>query len=208
MARQIVTQQAVKEAAEALVAEQNEPSIVAVQQRIGGGSYSTVKRALDIWKQERAKEEDAAPHTPAEVQAKGQEFARAVWTLASREAQREVLLAKNEAQVALTGLRGELSNANAEIVRLEALEATQTAVIEKQLFQMREIELSLTEAQTNARRVPELEASLTEIRAELDAARKEIMAKAVEVGRLSGEGEALRNQVRELLAAIEPKQAK
>lgn len=44
MARQIVTQQAVTEAAEALIVEGAEPSIVAVQARIGGGSYSTVKK--------------------------------------------------------------------------------------------------------------------------------------------------------------------
>jgi hypothetical protein len=54
MARQIVTQQAVTEVADALVAEGLDPSIMAVQSRIGGGSYSTVKRYLDVWKQERA----------------------------------------------------------------------------------------------------------------------------------------------------------
>ena len=48
MARQIVTQSAVNEAAAALVTEGQEPSIVGVQERIGGGSYSTVKRFLDV----------------------------------------------------------------------------------------------------------------------------------------------------------------
>jgi hypothetical protein len=69
MARQIVTQHAVNEAAEALILEGSEPSILAVQSRIGGGSYSTVKRFLDVWKQERAEAATAAPDTPPEVQA-------------------------------------------------------------------------------------------------------------------------------------------
>ena len=74
MARQIVTQQAVTEIADALAAEGLDPSILAVQSRIGGGSYSTVKRYLDAWKQERAQVHAAATDTPPAIQSKGQEF--------------------------------------------------------------------------------------------------------------------------------------
>lgn len=61
MARQIVTSERVAEIANALVLEGQEPSIVAVQAQIGGGSYSTVKRYLDVWRQERAEAAASAP---------------------------------------------------------------------------------------------------------------------------------------------------
>jgi len=208
MARQIVTQQAVTEAAEALIVEGAEPSIVAVQARIGGGSYSTVKKFLDVWKQQRAEAATAAPDTPAEVQAKGQEFARIVWALASREAQAEAQQAKDEAQAEVAAVRGELAEATNEIARLEGVEASQAATIDQQAAKLREVELALAEAQTQARRVPELEKSLADLRAELDASRKDATDKAVEAGRLAGEAEALRAQVRELMDAIKPQAKK
>ena len=208
MARQIVTQQAVTEAAEALIVEGAEPSIVAVQARIGGGSYSTVKKCLDVWKQQRAEAATAAPDTPAEVQAKGQEFARIVWALASREAQAEAQQAKDEAQAEVAAVRVELAEANNEIARLEGVEAAQAETIDQQAAKLREVELALAEAQTQARRVAELEKSLADLRAELDASRKDATDKAVEAGRLAGEGEALRAQVRELMDAIKPQAKK
>ena len=208
MARQIVTQQAVTEAAEALIVEGAEPSIVAVQARIGGGSYSTVKKFLDVWKQQRAEAATAAPDTPAEVQAKGQEFARIVWALASREAQAEAQQAKDEAQAEVAAVRGELAEATNEIARLEGVEASQAATIDQQAAKLREVELALAEAQTQARRVAELEKSLADLRAELDASRKDATDKAVEAGRLAGESEALRAQVRELMDAIKPQAKK
>lgn len=202
MARQIVTQHAVTEIADALILEGLEPSIVAVQSRIGGGSYSTVKRFLDVWRLEKAEAATAAPDTPAEVQAKGQEFARAVWALATREAQREAQQAKDEASAEVASVRSDLAEATTEIARLEGVESDQAATIEQQAAKLRDAELALAEAQAQARRVPELEKSLAGIRAELDAARKEATSKAVEAGRLTGEAEALRAQVRELMAAI------
>ena len=208
MARQIVTQQAVTEAAEALIVEGAEPSIVAVQARIGGGSYSTVKKFLDVWKQQRVEAATAAPETPAEVQAKGQEFARIVWALASREAQAEAQQAKDEAQAAVAAVRVELAEANNEIARLEGVEAAQAETIDQQAAKLREVELALAEAQTQARRVAELEKSLADLRAELDASRKDSTDKAVEAGRLAGEAEALRAQVRELMDAIKPQAKK
>ena len=208
MARQIVTQQAVTDAAEALIVEGAEPSIVAVQARIGGGSYSTVKKCLDVWKQQRAEAATAAPETPAEVQAKGQEIARIVWALASREAQAEAQQAKDEAQAEVAAVRVELAEANNEIARLEGVEASQAETIDQQAAKLREVELALAEAQTQARRVPELEKSLADLRAELDASRKDATDKAVEAGRLAGEGEALRAQVRELMDAIKPQAKK
>lgn len=164
MARQIVTQQAVTEAAEALIAEGVEPSIVAVQSRIGGGSYSTVKRYLDGWRQQREEASAAVLETPVEVQAKAQEIARVVWALASRQAQAEAQQAKAEAQAEVAAARAELLEATNEIARLEAVEAAQSSTIDQQAARLREVELLLAKADVQARRVAEMEAELLEAR--------------------------------------------
>jgi hypothetical protein len=123
MARQIVTQDVVDKAAEALVGEGLEPSIVAIQSRAGGGSFSTVKRYLDVWKQRRAEAAAAAPETPLPIRAKAEEFARTAWALACEEAQQETRQAKAVAAAEIAALRAELAEANTEIARLEANEA-------------------------------------------------------------------------------------
>lgn len=204
MARQIVTQALVDEIAEAMILEGAEPSIVAVQSRIGGGSFSTVKRFLDTWKQARAELANAAPDTPPEIQAKGKEFTRILWALAAREAQRLWQLEKDEAKAELAIVRGDLAEATTEIARLEAAETAQTKTNEQQTLQLRELEVALAQAQAQARRVVELEQSLASVRIELDNSRHEATVGAVEVGRLGGEAEVLRAQVRELINAIKP----
>lgn len=202
MARQIVTQEAVSEVAQGLIREGQEPSIIAVQSRIGGGSYSTVKRYLDAWKLAQTEAANSATPLPAEVRAKGEEFTRAVWALAAGEAQREARQAKEEANAAVAALTGELSEAQAEIARLEGVETELATTVEQQQAQLREGELALVEAQAQARRVPDLEKALAESRTEVDAARQTATDKAVEAGKLAGEAEALRAQVRELMGAI------
>lgn len=58
------------------------------------------------------------------------------------------------------------------------------------------------EAQTKALRVPELENALADARAATENTRAELTIKAAEVGKLNGEVETLRTQVRELMAAL------
>lgn len=200
--RAIVTKQAVSEAAEALVADCKEPTIKDVQARIGGGSFTTVKRYLDQWKHERADAMASLPEPPTEISSNAQEFARAVWRLATKEAQREVSQVKEAAKTQVDGLRIELADATFEIARLEQVEAEQAAAIENQQSRLRETELKLVEAQTKAERVAELEMSLAETLVTLEQSRNELLDRAVDVGTLQGEVRALRNQVSELTTAL------
>jgi hypothetical protein len=101
MARAIVTPEAVAEAAAQLVAAGEEPSIINVQARIGGGSFSTVKRYLDAWKEAQV----AAPaqvEAPPAVQEQAAAFRRAVWqtTVALAEHLSAQVCAEAERQVA------------------------------------------------------------------------------------------------------------
>ena len=129
---------------------------------------------------------------------------RRLRALASREAQREAQAIKDEAKAEVAAVRADLVGATTEIARLEAVESTRAATIEAQQAKLREVELALADAQAQARRVPGLEQGLAQLRLELEAARKEATDKAVEAGRLAGEADALRAQVRELMAAIKP----
>ena len=203
MTRAIVTAEAVSAVADALVAEGLEPSLVLVQSRLGG-SYTTVKRYLDAWKLAQAQAAAVDTDTPAVILAKGQEWARSVWALAKREAQVQVQSMKEDARAQVEALQADLVGAMAEITRLEGSEAAQAATIEAQQTKLRGLELSLIQAQSLASRVPELERTLGEVRSELEAVRQQATEHAVHAGRLAGEAEALRAQVRELMAAIRP----
>lgn len=205
MAKPIVTQELVNDAAEALTAEGTEPSIKNVQARIGGGSYTTVKKCLDTWHQQQKEAAATAPEQPPEVEAKGREFIRALWTLAASQAHHETRVAKDEAARQMSTLHQELSEARNEIARLEAVETEQTALIEQTQIRLREAELQLAEAKTQANRMAELEQALADTRAELNSTRREAKVKAVEAGKLTGEVETLRAQVGELMGALRTK---
>lgn len=200
--REIASYEVVCEATNALVVEGVEPSIVAVQSRIGGGSYSTVKKHLAAWAEQRAKEAITVPAIPPVVIAKTQEFGRAVWAIAAAGAQQEIQKVKESAQAEVTSVRNELMEATGVITRLEGIEAEQSAALDTYQVKLREAELKLVEAQTKAERVAELEQSLAETLGALEQFRNEARDRAVEVGTLNGEVNALRNQVRELTAAL------
>lgn len=202
MARQIVTQSAVNEAAAALVTEGQEPSIVGVQERIGGGSYSTVKRFLDVWRDERSQVIAQAPETPPDVQAKGQEFARTLWALASLEALKVAEQIKADASAAMTKVSGDLAEARSVITRMEGVETDLSAQVEALQSTVREKEVAMAVFQVQALRVPELEQMVAELRKELQGARQATSAKDFDEERVFEELEALRRQVQELMAAI------
>lgn len=205
MAKAIVTEDLVAEVADALVVEGKDPSIVAIQTRIGGGSYSTVKRFRDIWIVKREADAAAVADVPSEVEAKGREFVQVVWKMAAQNAQRDVQVAKEEAAVEVAAVRGELNGAQDEIARLERLELQQSETIEQQAQRLRSVELELVEARAQASRLGEVQRELTAQKEALESARREVVEKSVEIGRLAGEAEALRRQVRDLTAALASK---
>lgn len=139
---------------------------------------------------------------PSEIAAKGAEFARTVWAMASRQAQRDAQGVKDAAAKAEAALRGELVGAQAEIARLEQTDAHQAETIEQQAAKLREIELALAEVQAQARRVPELESTLADTRAQLDAARRDVSEARERAAGLAGQMEALASQNAALLAAL------
>ena len=193
-----MTQALVSDAAEGL-----DPSIVNVKARIGAGSYTTVKKFLDRWKEERSAKSAAAPPTPPELEATGQEFTRRLWIQASTVAEEGTAAADAE----IAAIRQDLNDARSEIARLEALEAEQAERLRHSEARLRKTELQLAEAKTKAGRLDELETAARTLKDELTAARQEAKEQSLAAATKTGEIEALKTQVQQLLASMRPPDA-
>jgi hypothetical protein len=202
MPRPIITEELVFSTADTMTTEGTDPSIVTVQGRIGGGSFTTVKRFLDQWRAARAAGAVATLDIPPEVDAKGKEFVLATWSLAKHVANKEALAAKEAAAVEVSAVRAEIVQALEEVARLEGNEAQLRETVSSQESKIREMEITLAAAQAQARRTTELEKTLDLVRADLKVAEKAATSNAVEAGRSTGEMAALRQQVQDLMGAL------
>lgn len=202
MSRSMITEDLVNSTADTLVAEGTDPSIVAVQARIGGGSFTTVKRFLDRWRANRAAGAAATLDIPPEVDAKGKEFVLATWSLAKQMAYKESLSAKEAAAAEVGAVRVELAQVLQEVARLETNEMQLRETCTTQESKIREMEIALADAQAQARRATELEKTLEAVRGELKAAEKTATTHAVEAGRAAGEISALRQQSQDLMDTL------
>lgn len=163
MAKKIADRDTVFAVADQLQSEGVDPSIIAVQERIGGGSYTTIKRLLDEWHAAK-KESSVAVEIPKEVSARGEELVRGIWSAASLAAQKEAQAVKDKAAEEVGEAMKELAGAQGEIARLEAVEAEQSSEIEKLNAQVRALELKCAALDVDARRAASLQADLDSTR--------------------------------------------
>lgn len=205
MARAFITQALIDEAAEALLTEGAEVTVINLRSRVGGGSFTTISACLQVWRDRRASVMAAVPATPVEIEAEGRDFIQKMWALASRQAQSDAQSVKDGADAEVAALRAELVVATAEIARLEQEEAQQSITIEQLEEALQESRILVAESTVEARRAAALDQALMASGAELKAAFQAVTDKAVEIGRLTGEVEALRLQSREWMAAINSK---
>ena len=110
----IVTQSLVNEAAAALAAAGEEPTILSVQRQIGAGSYTTIKRMLDVWQAEQVNTPPSAIF-PDTVAARGAEFTRILWAQAAMLAEEHTRQAREEAAQQTQQARGALAEAEAPL---------------------------------------------------------------------------------------------
>ena len=201
MAAALITQEMVDAAAEALISEGIEPSSSSVQKRLGVGSFTTVKKCLDVWRVKRST--PIAPlEVPLEIDAKAKELARAVWGLAAGQAAKQAQAARDQADAEVTAARQELAEAVEEIGRLEAAAIEQSANITALQKIVHDTEISLAEARIHTGRIADLEQALTDARKALALANAEIAAKSEENGRLTGEAIAMRTHVKDLMNVL------
>lgn len=217
MARAIVTQAAVLEAADALAAAGEEPTIITVQERIGGGSYTTVKRYLEEWKAQRQTNRQPAIEIPDTVASKGSDFVRSLWAAAAALADERVTQAREEAQHQVETVRAALADAEAAIGRLEAEGEEQAQRLTNQQHSIEQLNVDLDQARMAANlaeaRASEQEQRVDDLRRELAMAHQQVtrlneelaQARAAELNhaRMSGELAAMERQIQEQAALIE-----
>ena len=198
----ILTQQSVSAAADALVAAGSDPSIRTVQERIGGGSYTTVKRYLDVWKAERI----ATPPpvvVPEAIAIRGAEFTQALWAQATVLADEQTRQMREAASGQVAQAHAALAEAEAIIVRLEAENEAQGQELVTALRSIERLQSEASEARAAVQvanaRVQELERQNAALSNLLEVEREA----GYQLAKLEGEAEALRRQVGEQQAMIE-----
>jgi Plasmid replication region DNA-binding N-term len=169
MAKALVTQEAVEEAANALLAEGLDPSTTLVQARLGVGSYTTIQRALREWERKRAETPAVVVEIPSEHLARANEWFRALWATATSAAQQEAQVVKDEAQAKVEAMSRQHAEALAEIQRLEGVEVSLTDALEGEKRRSRELELEVARLGAEAKRVANLEGELDALRREYGA---------------------------------------
>jgi hypothetical protein len=200
MAKPLATEALVFEVAAALKTEGTAPTILNVQERIGGGSYTTIKRHLDTWAASQGSADGVEP--PESVTAKADELGRVLWSTAVREADKSVQEAKGAAVKQVEAIGNELKFAQSQIEALELAESVQSDKARELSERLNQASIDLGKASLMAARVPDLEVRLQALQDELSSVRKDATTKAVEVGRLAGEADALRRQLTEVTAAL------
>jgi chromosome segregation ATPase len=217
MAKALVTQGAVFEVADVLLAAGEEPSIIAVQERIGGGSYSTVKRYLDDWKVQRQVTQQQAMEVPEEIVTRGNEFMRRLWAVATTLAEQSVAQLRDDAQRQVADARAALATAETAIVRLESDNDVQAQQLSEQQQRLAQLVEDLTQARSVAQiaqaRADEQAQRVRDLQRELDLAHQQIAQLTEEIrqartatleqARQEGELAALRQQLQDQAALID-----
>ncbi len=211
MARAVVTQERVFEVAQALVEQGTTPTILNVQDGIGGGSYTTVKRYLDQWR-EAAPKQRRPVELPEAAVAKLMSLGREFWALLDEQAGQQVEAIRAATGEEIAAIQAQLDQAEQAIARLEAeRDQAESRAVEQeqahreavQAHQAQTERVAAAEAKAGelAERVADLKGELNLAHAQHAAereaattARAEAQAAAVEAARLQGELAALRTQ--------------
>jgi hypothetical protein len=208
MARPIVTQVLVNQAADALAAAGEETAIITVQEQIGGGSYTTVKRFLAVWKAQQA--QPPAVEVPEAIAASGTAFVRELWSAAVALADERTQQIRAEAQRQVASAQAALASAEAAITRLEAEGEEQAqrftsqeqtiAALRDDLAQARgAAQVAEARAAEQAQRVEDLQRQAQRLGEEAAQAR----TAALDQASLAGELAALQRQLGEQTMLIE-----
>lgn len=211
MAKALVTQERVFEVAQSLVEQGTTPTILNVQDGIGGGSYTTVKRYLDQWR-EAAPKQRRPVELPEAAVARLMSLGREFWALLDEQAGQQVEAIRAATGEEIAAIQAQLDQAEQAIARLEAeRDQAESRAVEQehalreaaQAHQAQTERVAAAEAKAGelAARVADLKGELKLAHAQQAAerqatatARVEAQAAAVEAARLQGELTALRAQ--------------
>ena len=170
------------------------PSLEAVKLKVGGGSYTTLTRALREWRKEKDRQQTAVEAPPEIVSDLAQRLAGDLWKAATAEAQMGLAAAREALNLENKRLQEEMT----EVLRSADLMATQMTEIQSRA---EELQAKLEEAsrgrsdaetqlQVQTTKVVNLEERVSELRKELADAKS-----ASTPSSLHDESQSLRSQL-------------
>lgn len=115
-----VTKQDIIDTAEQLTAEGINPSMQAVRQRLGGGSFATISPALREWKEKREATTVAVLEMPSDVKGALERFGADLWKAVSVLATAQFEKVKEESRINIEAANLERDEVLAEIEVLES----------------------------------------------------------------------------------------
>lgn len=119
MARKGITYDQVANAAAAIKARGNEPTIAAIRVEVGGeGSYTTISTHLARWRVEEMDRVDTRD-LPPEVETAMSAAITSVWNVACKSAASDLAAIKQDHADSMAKYKGEIEAANKEIASLE-----------------------------------------------------------------------------------------
>lgn len=200
-----ITREQIWAVADELDAAGQSPTLAAVRNAVGGGSYTTIQEAMVEWKARKAaKEAPIREPAPSTIAGRLSEVGAEIWAAALElanarlaaerasleQARAEIEAARQEAAELADQLTADLDNAKIRIASLEVAEEEARREADEQQARL----AVLAEKASGA------EARLEELRAERDQARSEAAAAREEAAELRGKLAAHQ----ELLAAVAP----
>ena len=172
--QQVVTQQAVDAAADAILTAGGKPTFRLIQQRVGG-SFTTLKPMLADWEARREKGEEAAVEVPDALLARGADLVRTIYAEVAQQARVESEAVRKDAEVRVSAMKDELSEATEEIARLEALGSSRAEELETLREANRALELKVGRLEERAEQATRLEVELRDLRVALAKAEQQAL---------------------------------
>ncbi len=172
--QQVVTQQAVDAAADAIVAAGGKPTFRLIQQRVGG-SFTTLKPMLADWEARRGKGEEVAVEVPDALLARGADLVRSIYAELAQQARVESEAVRKDAEAHVNALKAELAEATEEIARLEAQDGARADELAALREANRALELKVGRLEERAEHATRMEGELREARAVLAKAEQQVI---------------------------------
>ncbi|MGI5310321.1 DNA-binding protein [Rheinheimera sp. WS51] len=114
-----ISREQIIDAAEQLAGEGINPSMQAVRERLGGGSFATISPVLREWKEKREATTVAVLEMPSDIKGALERFGADLWKAASALATAQFEKLKEESRFSIEAANKERDEALAEIERLE-----------------------------------------------------------------------------------------
>jgi chromosome segregation ATPase len=175
------------EAADALIAQGREVTPTALLSTLGSGSFTTIYKHLSAW--EASKASAGAERTAAIPDSVLSAFG-AAWRAASAEANKEVLVVREQAAEEVKAAKGQFQEALQTIERLEAESESDAGRIEALTAKVAELETGLQKAETEK----------AALKATAEQLRHQVKSQEAELERVHKDAEAERMRHQEELS--------